>query len=213
MFISQATPTYTLPEQTEVYGQPFQETFSFANVSSATPPTGTIGFIVPGKQAICTLTGTLNPTTNICNAPSSGLPVGTYVIGFVYSGDSNYAPYSGAATLKVIAAPLTVTVASATRTYGVANPAFSAPSPAQSPVIPSPRHLSTPATITPGRLLSHHRCPQRPRSLELQRHRRSRHPHHHYRPARSQRSCQQRNSHLRHCQPGLRQHHYRRAQQ
>ncbi len=51
--------------------------------------------------------------------------VGTYTVTFNYSGDSNYAPYSGSTTLTVTPAPLMVTVANATRPYGAANPVFS----------------------------------------------------------------------------------------
>ena len=123
LFVSQATATFTLPAQTEVYGQPFQETFNFGGVSSI-PPTGTISFTLPGKMTICSATGTFTAGANICNAPSTGLLVGTYTIAFNYSGDTNYAPYTGSTTLTVTAAPLTVNVNGATRAYGVANPAF-----------------------------------------------------------------------------------------
>ncbi len=109
---------FTLPPQTEVYGQPFPET---VDVSSTNPaPTGTITFSL-GKQVLCTLTTTLTATTT-CNAPNSGLSVGSYTVIFSYTGDSNYSPASGTVTLTVTQAPLTVTVNNATRVYGAANP-------------------------------------------------------------------------------------------
>ena len=77
---------FTLPAQTEVYGQPFPEIVQVTNGNPA--PTGTITFSI-GKQVLCTLTTTLGPTTT-CNAPNSGLSVGTYTVTFSYTGDSNY---------------------------------------------------------------------------------------------------------------------------
>jgi MBG domain (YGX type)/Bacterial Ig-like domain (group 3)/NHL repeat len=111
---------FTLPAQTEVYGQPFPETVLVTNDNPA--PTGTITFSL-GKQVLCTLTTTLGPTTT-CNAPNSELPVGTYTVIFSYSGDSNYAPASSTVTLTVTPAPLTVTTNNATREYGAPNPTF-----------------------------------------------------------------------------------------
>src|SRR5262249_9092992 len=69
------------------------------------------------------LNTTLGPTTT-CDAPSSGLTVGTYTVTFSYTGDSNYSSANGTVTLTVIPAPLTVTVNNATREYGAANPTF-----------------------------------------------------------------------------------------
>ena len=111
---------YTLPAQTEVYGQPFPETVLVSNTNPV--PTGTITFSI-GKQVLCTFTGTLTATTT-CNAPNSGLSVGTYSVIFSYTGDSNYAQANGTTTLTVTAAPLTVTVNNASRLYGAANPTF-----------------------------------------------------------------------------------------
>ena len=115
-----APPQFTLPAQTEVYGQPFPETVL---VSSSNPaPTGTITFST-GKTVLCSLNTTLGPTTT-CNAPNSGLSVGTYTVTFSYTGDSNYSSASGTVLLTVTPAPLTVTVNNATRQYGAANPTF-----------------------------------------------------------------------------------------
>ncbi len=111
---------FTLPPQTEIYGQPFPETVLVSNGNPA--PTGTITFSL-GKQILCTLTTTLGPTTT-CNAPNSGLPVGTYTVTFSYTGDSNYAPANSTVTLTVTPAPLTVTVNNASRAYGTPNPTF-----------------------------------------------------------------------------------------
>jgi MBG domain (YGX type)/Bacterial Ig-like domain (group 3)/NHL repeat len=111
---------FTLPAQTEVYGQPFPEIVQVTNGNPA--PTGTITFSI-GKQVLCTLTATLGATTT-CNAPNSGLPVGTYTVTFSYTGDSNYAPASSTVILTVTPAPLTVTVNNASRVYGATNPTF-----------------------------------------------------------------------------------------
>jgi hypothetical protein len=112
---------FTLPAQTEVYGQPFPETVL---VNSSTPvPTGTITFSIGKTAVLCSLNTTLGPTTT-CNAPNSGLTVGTYTVTFSYTGDSNYSTASGTVLLTVTPAPLTVTVNNATREYGAPNPTF-----------------------------------------------------------------------------------------
>jgi len=135
---------FTLPPQTEIYGQPFPETVLVSNANPA--PTGTITFSL-GKEVLCTLTTTLTPTT-ICNAPNSGLSVGTYTVIFSYSGDSNYAPANSTVTLTVTPAPLTVTVNNASRAYGTPNPTFTG---TLTGVIPGDSILvsySTVATVT-----------------------------------------------------------------
>ncbi len=109
---------FTLPAQTE-----FTASLSLKPSTSvtATPaPTGTITFSF-GKTVLCTLSATLGPTTT-CNAPNSGLPVGTYTVTFSYTGDSNYAPAASTVILTVTAAPLTVTVNNLSRQYGAPNP-------------------------------------------------------------------------------------------
>ncbi len=111
---------FTLPPQTEIYGQPFPETVLVSNGSPA--PTGTITFTL-GKKVLCTLTATLTPTT-ICDAPNSGLAVGTYTVTFAYSGDTNYAAANSTVTLTVVPAALTVTVDNFSRQYGAPNPTF-----------------------------------------------------------------------------------------
>jgi sugar lactone lactonase YvrE len=111
---------FTLPAETEVYGQPFPE--SVNAISSNPAPTGTITFSF-GKQVLCSLNTTLGPTTT-CNAANSGLSVGTYTVTFSYTGDSNYSSASGTVSLTVTAAPLTVGVNNVTREYGAPNPTF-----------------------------------------------------------------------------------------
>src|SRR5207247_2962574 len=111
---------FTLPAQTEVYGQPFPETVLVNNGDPA--PTGTITFSI-GKTILCGLATTLGPTTT-CNAPNSGLSVGSYTVAFSYTGDSNYSSASGTVILTVTPAPLTVTINNATREYGAPNPTF-----------------------------------------------------------------------------------------
>jgi len=135
---------FTLPPQTEIYGQPFPETVVVSNGSPA--PTGTITFTL-GKKVLCTLTATLTPTT-ICDAPNSDLAVGSYTVTFAYSGDTNYAPANGSVTLTVIPATLTVAVDNFSRQYGAPNPTFTG---ALTGVIPGDTILvsySTAATVT-----------------------------------------------------------------
>jgi sugar lactone lactonase YvrE len=112
--------TFTLSPQTEIYGQPFPETVSIANGDP--DPTGTITFTT-GTQTLCTLSGAF-PASNTCNAPNSGLSIGTYPVTFNYSGDTVYPSQTFSTTLTVTQAPLTVTVNNATRVFGAPNPAF-----------------------------------------------------------------------------------------
>ena len=112
--------TFTLAPQTEIYGQPFPEAVSIANGDPA--PTGTITFTY-GSQTLCTLNGAFAASTT-CNAPNSGLSIGTYPVIFNYSGDTVYPSSTLSTTLSVIPEPLTVTVNNATRVFGVPNPTF-----------------------------------------------------------------------------------------
>jgi hypothetical protein len=109
---------FTLPAETEVYGQPFSETVDITSSSPA--PTGTITFNL-GAQTLCTLTATLGLNT-ACIAANSGLSVGTYTVSFSYSGDTNYNAATGSVTLTVTPAPLIVVVDNFSRPYGTANP-------------------------------------------------------------------------------------------
>ena len=109
---------FTLPVETEVYGQPFSQTVNVTNGSPA--PTGTITFNL-GARILCTVSATLG-LGSTCSAPNSGLAVGTYGLTFNYSGDTNYSPATGNVNLTVTQASLTVTVNSLTRPYGAPNP-------------------------------------------------------------------------------------------
>jgi hypothetical protein len=112
---------FTFPSQTEVYGQPFPETVSVSNANPA--PTGSITFSLGKTAILCSLNTTLGPTTT-CEAPNSGLAVGTYTVNFSYSGDGNYSSAAGTVTLTVTPAPLAVNINNATREYGAPNPTF-----------------------------------------------------------------------------------------
>ena len=112
--------TFTLTPQTEVYGQPFPESVTIANGDPA--PTGTIAFTT-GSKTLCTLSGVFAASTT-CNAPNSGLAIGTYPVIFNYSGDTIYPSSTLSTTLTVTPAPLTVTVNNATRVFGAPNPTF-----------------------------------------------------------------------------------------
>jgi hypothetical protein len=112
--------TFTLTPQTEVYGQPFPESVSIANGDPA--PTGTIAFTT-GSKTLCSLSGVFAASTT-CNAPNSGLAIGTYPVIFNYSGDTIYPSSTLSTTLTVTPAPLTVTVNNATRVFGTPNPTF-----------------------------------------------------------------------------------------
>jgi sugar lactone lactonase YvrE len=105
--------------ETEVYGSAFPETSTFT-VGSNPPVTGTLTYTTAGKT-LCTLTGTLSPSST-CNAPNSGLSVGSYNVTVTYSGDANYAATTYTVTLQVTPAPLTVTTNNQTRPYGQPNP-------------------------------------------------------------------------------------------
>lgn len=113
--------TFTLAPETEVYGQPFPASVSIANGDPA--PTGTITFTT-GSKTLCTLSGAFAASTT-CNAPNSGLAIGTYPVTFNYSGDTIYPSSTLSTTLTVTTAPLTVTVNNATRAFGAPNPTFS----------------------------------------------------------------------------------------
>jgi hypothetical protein len=93
-----------------------------AIVNGNPAPTGTITFTT-GAQTLCTLSGAFAASTT-CNAPSSGLAIGTYPVIFNYSGDTIYPSSTLSTTLTVTASPLTVTVNNATRFFGTPNPTF-----------------------------------------------------------------------------------------
>lgn len=116
-----APPSFTIPAETEVYGQPFPEAVTLPSTGPA--PTGTVTFKY-GSQVLCTMTGTsaASPLPSTCNAPNSGLSVGTYTVNVIYSGDANYTSSNTPTTLTVTPAPLTLIVNSASRAYNTPNP-------------------------------------------------------------------------------------------
>jgi sugar lactone lactonase YvrE len=113
---------FTLLPETEVYGLSFPESFTF---TGSFPASGTMVFYT-GSQTLCTAS-ILNASagTITCNAPPSGLAVGSYIVSFTFtSTNSYYTSVTGTTTLNVTKAPLTVNVNSFTRPYGTPNPTF-----------------------------------------------------------------------------------------
>ncbi len=111
-------PAFTLPPETEVYGEPFPESVTFA-VSGAAP-TGTITFST-GTQTLCSFTGTMSTTTT-CAAPNSGLSVAVYPVTFSYSGDANYASINAATQLTVVPQPTVTTITTSGTPLQVGSP-------------------------------------------------------------------------------------------
>jgi hypothetical protein len=113
---------FSLNAETEVYGYSFSESFTF---TGSFPASGTMVFYT-GSQTLCTATITnASAGTITCNAPPSGLAVGSYTVSFTFtSTNSYYSSVTGTTTLNVTKAPLTVNVNSFTRPYGTPNPIF-----------------------------------------------------------------------------------------
>jgi sugar lactone lactonase YvrE len=111
---------YTLISESEVYGYSFSESFTFTGTF---PASGTMVFYY-GTQTLCTASiSNASAGTITCNAPSSGLPVGSYTVNFTFtSSNSYYSSVSGSTSLVITKAPLTVNVDSYSRQYGAANP-------------------------------------------------------------------------------------------
>ena len=113
---------FTLLPETEVYGLSFPESFTF---TGSFPASGTMVFYT-GSQTLCTAS-ILNASagTITCNAPPSGLAVGSYTVNFTFtSTNSYYTSVTGSTTLSVTKEPLTVTPNSFSRLYGQANTTF-----------------------------------------------------------------------------------------
>jgi hypothetical protein len=94
--------SYSLPAETEAVGAVYNASVTFG--INAPTPTGTITFTPVGTGApICTLSSATTPFSGNVNCASSNstLSVGTYMVKFTYSGDSNYGAASGMATLTV----------------------------------------------------------------------------------------------------------------
>jgi sugar lactone lactonase YvrE len=113
---------FTLLAETEVFGFSFSESFTFTGSS---PASGTMIFYI-GSQVLCTATITnASAGTITCNAPPSGLAVGSYIVSFTFtSTNSYYTSVTGTTSLSVTRAPLTVTPTNFTRSYGTPNPTF-----------------------------------------------------------------------------------------
>ena len=73
---------FTLLSETEVYGFSFSESFTF---TGSFPASGTMVFYI-GAQTLCTSTITnASAGTITCNAPPSGLAVGSYTVSFTFT--------------------------------------------------------------------------------------------------------------------------------
>jgi sugar lactone lactonase YvrE len=113
---------FTLIPETEVFGYSFPESFTFTGSS---PASGTMIFYI-GSQVLCTATiSNASAGTITCNAPPSGLAVGSYTVSFTFtSTNSYYSSVTGTIPLAITRAPLTVTPNNFSRQYGQTNPAF-----------------------------------------------------------------------------------------
>jgi hypothetical protein len=116
---------YSLPAENEVYGAPFVEPVTLNLVFPDLTPTGSMVFTIAGETT-CTATGPFPASFN-CNAPESGIGVGTYLVDFAYtSGDNSYFSTMGATTLTVTPAAMSVTPTNETKMYGAPIPALPA---------------------------------------------------------------------------------------
>jgi hypothetical protein len=114
---------YSLPAETEVYGQPFVEPVTLNVVFPDLIPTGTMSFTI-GGETTCMASGSF-PVSFNCNAPESGIGVGLYQVNFAYvSGDASYLSTTGTTSLTISPAPMTVTPANETKLYGAPIPAL-----------------------------------------------------------------------------------------
>ncbi len=113
-----------LPAESEVYGQPFDETATLT-LYPGLPPTGTMTYTIAGETT-CSITSTFSSVAN-CAAAQSGLSVGAYVVNFTFdSGNLNYHSTTGSTTLTITRGTLTVTPANASMAYGGTVPALPA---------------------------------------------------------------------------------------
>jgi hypothetical protein len=95
--------------------------------SGATSPTGSVALTPSlGTAAACTLAAA-TATTSTCAVTFTATGVGSGSLAAVYAGDSTHASSSGTSgTLTLGKKTLTVTTVAASKTYGAANPSFSA---------------------------------------------------------------------------------------
>jgi len=121
--VTMSTVTVNVPAFSGSYGASGTATASVTatySISGQAAPTGTISYQFAGFSA---QTATLTNGTAAINIPA-GLPIGAAVLTVSYSGDVNYAANTGTLNYTINGIPLTVTVNSATRGYGLANPAL-----------------------------------------------------------------------------------------
>ena len=103
---------------TVAYGQ--AATLTAAVTSANGIPGGTVSFMNNGALLG---TATLNASGN-ATLTTTALPAGADAITVSYGGNCPFAASTSSTTIQVGQAPLSVTVASASRTYGTANPTF-----------------------------------------------------------------------------------------
>ena len=116
---------FTLPAESEVYGQPFSETATLNLAFPGLIPAGSMTYTIAGETT-CSTTGTFSSIAN-CPAAESGLSVGTYVVKFTFtSSNLNYFSTTGSTTLTITPGTLVVTPAKVSMTYGSPPPAFPA---------------------------------------------------------------------------------------
>jgi large repetitive protein len=124
-FTTPATTTTTTTNltpsvSTSVYGQSITFTAAVSQTTSGFPtPTGTVQFQADGVNLGSGVT-LVNGTAT--SSPISSLAAGGHTITAIYSGDPDDASSSGSTSLTVNQAPLTVTAASQSMTYGGAVP-------------------------------------------------------------------------------------------
>jgi sugar lactone lactonase YvrE len=113
---------FALIAETEVYGNPFAESFTF---TGSFPASGTMIFYT-GSTTLCQTTiNNVSAGTITCNAAASGLAVGSYIVSFTFfTSNTYYSSVTGTTTLAITKEPLTVNVNSFTRPYGTPNPTF-----------------------------------------------------------------------------------------
>ena len=123
----QQTPVVTVATATISYGTPTVALSATMSFVGATAPTGLVTFTIDsGAPVSASCTGTTSPLTCTAIYPSSTLGVPTHTITASLIATPGFLAASGINTLTVTPALATVTANPASKTYGAANPAFSA---------------------------------------------------------------------------------------
>ena len=122
---SLVTPTMQLvgvPAASVIWGQSISVSANLSGALSTIPvPTGSVSYAVDGGTA-----QTVALANGAITIPLGQLSVGSHNISISYGGDQFYTTLAAQSlALTVTKAPLTVTVNSASKAYGAANPAFS----------------------------------------------------------------------------------------